>query len=1261
MAADLPEFRPSAPIEPADPVLSNISELSTARSESQYYRSVARVGLQVAQALAYAHGEGILHRDIKPSNLLMDAKGVVWVTDFGLAKAEGSDGPTQTGDIVGTLRYMAPERFDGWSDPRSDVYALGATLYELLTLRPLFEDANRARLIERVSHEGPIAPRKIDRRIPRDLETIVLKALAKEPAGRYATAAAMAEDLQRFADDKAILARRSTLPERLVRWARHNKAIATSLGVIAGLLIAGLIGLGIATARFRTQAIANAELAHDNEVARVNADRARARADQARQETAQALRKAETTLTDILTSYGLVAGSRNEPAPAMLWFASAGRLAEHDPERARLNRVSARLWSRETALPVALLEHESQLEQMEFRPVGDLLLTRTQQNRCTVWDWTREIPLTWARSMEGVSACGWSPDSEWLALGSPSGEVVIRAIPSGAVLHRFETGSPVKVLAFRPDGAWLAVAGTGVRFWDCRKHMLSVAVLEHPKPIRSLTFSPRGDTLATACDDDKVRVFDLLVSGEPSSRPRFDPLPHINHYAGIMVGMPSPAFVNDGQGLITITGPNQLTRWNALTGRPDVNSQIATQGKALWGVAVSPDGSLVAAVGSMGVPFGPQLVNLRAGVGMGTPLEHRNYVTQLVFSPDRSLAATTSWDRTAKLWALPEGTPVGSPLIHQGRVIRAAFSPDSRFLSTAQADGLVRVWRRPEGRLADHKIPAHPRTNFAVLSPDGREAVASRFKSLGWTLSDGQVRVHDVATGIPLGPAIRLDGIVREAALAPTGTRVAVAYETESAKTQVGRLALHDFTSPARRLASGAPRRRALPGIPSAVAFSPDGNRLAAYSRGRFVTVIETDGGRAILRFRHEITNSSVGRNERLLFTPDGSSLVTLGEGNQVQVWDLANTSGSTRLDAQYVSDLAISPDGRLLATGSYVSCKPNALVVWDLRTGRPVSPPMTHPDSIFQVVFSGDGRRVLTGARDGQARLWDWQAGRLASPPMNHEAEVYGVALTPDGQWGLTACRDGHVRVWDLRLAKQVGPPIAALARSSSTVISVTVTSDGRQITNSPPADRISPAIATVASARSAVFNVTVTSDGSRAVAGTDEPYLLSLDLSGLDDSKGPGGDELAALAEVASGLRVDSGNLSNLTAEEWVKRWRNLRRLHPVPSEPSVADATDSGTPSTSPSPLRDACPPTLDALTSLIGRYPNLSSLRIERGRIYAARGDAAAADADFAIPAAQAGFDTQSFLDAGWWVVGPYRESHLFRLPPESDPDPSRLVA
>jgi tetratricopeptide (TPR) repeat protein/WD40 repeat protein len=223
---------------------------------------VARVGLQVADALAYAHRQGVLHRDVKPSNLLLDAQGTVWITDFGLAKAEGADDLTQAGDIVGTVRYMAPERFDGRSLPQGDVYALGVTLYELLSLRPAFDDTNKGRLIEKVLHEPPAPPRKLDPHIPRDLETVVLKCLAKDPADRYPSAEAAAEDLRRFLADRPILARRSTWREQTWRWCRRNPAVA---GLMAAVALSLLLGTIVASV-FAIQSEASARQARDAEL-----------------------------------------------------------------------------------------------------------------------------------------------------------------------------------------------------------------------------------------------------------------------------------------------------------------------------------------------------------------------------------------------------------------------------------------------------------------------------------------------------------------------------------------------------------------------------------------------------------------------------------------------------------------------------------------------------------------------------------------------------------------------------------------------------------------------------------------------------------------------------------------------------------------------------------------------------------------------------------------------------------------------------------
>jgi serine/threonine protein kinase len=180
------------PASLADALPSGTSSL-LALSELRYFHEIARVGAQVADALEYAHERGVLHRDIKPSNLLLDALGNVWVTDFGLAKLEEGSDLSQSRELVGTLRYMAPERLSGRSDRRGDIYSLGATLYELLTLRPLFDESDQIHLIEQIKTGSPLPPRQLDRNIPRDLETIVSKALGKDPEDRFRSAADLAE------------------------------------------------------------------------------------------------------------------------------------------------------------------------------------------------------------------------------------------------------------------------------------------------------------------------------------------------------------------------------------------------------------------------------------------------------------------------------------------------------------------------------------------------------------------------------------------------------------------------------------------------------------------------------------------------------------------------------------------------------------------------------------------------------------------------------------------------------------------------------------------------------------------------------------------------------------------------------------------------------------------------------------------------------------------------------------------------------------
>jgi serine/threonine-protein kinase len=258
-----------------------------------YWHSVVRIGMQVAEALEYANGQGVIHRDIKPSNLLLDTQGTVWVTDFGLAKATADgDNLTHTGDIVGTLRYMAPERFRGQADARGDIYSLGLTLYELLVHRPAFDEKDRSKLIHRVTHEEPVPPRKINPAIPRDLETIVLKTIEREPARRYQTAGALREDLKRFLEDKPIRARRVGVLERSWRWCRRNPLVAGLTAGIVALSILAVLASTYAAFHFERLAGRESEARAQAEADRKKAEAARADAEAARKREADQRRRA---------------------------------------------------------------------------------------------------------------------------------------------------------------------------------------------------------------------------------------------------------------------------------------------------------------------------------------------------------------------------------------------------------------------------------------------------------------------------------------------------------------------------------------------------------------------------------------------------------------------------------------------------------------------------------------------------------------------------------------------------------------------------------------------------------------------------------------------------------------------------------------------------------------------------------------------------------------------------------------------------------
>jgi WD40 repeat protein/serine/threonine protein kinase len=947
------------------------SEL-TSQPGMAYARSVARVGVQVAEALAYAHGQGILHRDIKPSNLLLDTQGIVWITDFGLAKAEGSDELTHPGDLVGTLRYMAPERFQGHSDARGDVYSLGVTLYELLTLQPAFADSNRARLIERVTHEEPPRPRQLDRRFPRDLETIVLKAMDKDPRRRYATAAALAEDLRRFLADRPVQARRTAQWERAWRWCRRNPVVASLLAAVLLLFLAGFAGV---TWNYWQAEAARQELETKRQELDANLYRHRialayqeltaghphpGHAEELLEACPQELRGWEWHYLKRLW--------RSEPVVLREPGNTGVQSVAFSPDGAQVAAAcgdgTVKVRDLMTGQVVTLRGHDKFVFSVAFSPTdGHRLASASADGTVRVWDWTTQNKVLELPGHEG-SVVGvaygvtFSPDGQWLAAGSDRGTVKVWDATTGQIHHAL-AGHELKAscVTFSPDGRLLASGswlGT-VRIWDAPTGRCLFTLGGHTHPVGGVAFSPDGRHLAAGYFDRLIEVWDT-TTGE-----RLRTLPG---HTGLVLGL---AFSPNGRRLASASEDRTVRLWDVPTGQEVLRLRGHTD--VCQCLAFSPDGRrLASASEDQTIRFWDATpLQDNEGQELLTFREHTHEVWAVAISPEGTQVASAGLDPTVRVWSVTTGQVTRTFADIPGVVFSLAFSPDGRHLAAAGIDGggpppfVLKVWEAQTGR--PMLTLREPREIYTLgYSPDGR------WLALG--LVDGTVKLRDARTGDELGP--------------------------------VGK---HD-----RQLA-----------MVGGLTFRPDGRRLAWASQDGRVSVWDVTPAQQFLR----------GGRAWLpvlgLWLQAGGSapvpLVALGQlglasGLETRLLQPVLTLRSS--DAGFRS-VAFSPDGQRLLTGS----PEGKLTLWQAETGREIhSIPGRPSEDYVPVAFDPLGRWVASAGGDCTVRVWDATTRERLHTFRGHQGAIRPLAVSRDGRFLVTGSTDKTVKVWDLTaLEKRLAP----------------------------------------------------------------------------------------------------------------------------------------------------------------------------------------------------------------------------------------------
>ncbi len=939
----------------------------TARRAAEYLKTVA-------EAAHYAHERGILHRDLKPSNVLIDAQDQPHVVDFGLARQlEGDSELTLTGQVLGSPQYLPPEQAAGQRgrvSRRADVYALGATLYHLLTGRPPFQAESLAQTLDVVLHAEPVAPRLLNPSVPRDLETICLKCLEKEPLRRYPTAQALADELARFLAGEPIQARPLGLAGKAWRWCRRKPQLASLAATAALLLVFGVAGV---LWQWR-QAESERQRAGAGELlARQNA-------------YAAEMKELQRALEDSDLAHARELLNRHRPA---------GKSASRKSQSANdLRGWEWRyFWSRcQSDERFTLCQYSNAVSALAFSPDGRWLAVRREGGSVAIWDAVAKRP----RAELPAHDWGWcnkalafAPRGNLLAWGNRDGSgksvVSLRDLSTQKEIAAFPHSTKLVSIAFSPDAetmGTLAYDGT-VSVWD----------VAHQKLLTTFPSAPVGSDVEQISTDARMGVIstaDATVRqpGVESKQPRTrfaTANVHSDHRGCVL-------FSPDGRRLAVGEAKPQIRLLDRDTGKETV-LPVASPADGITTLAFSPDSRLLAA----GCGAGDNDIHvwdMAAGTAAVRFTGHSGWIVGLAFSPDGQTLASASSDQTLRLWDVARQAELRRFQGNADEVWALAWSSNGLDLVTGSRDGSVRYWDPASKPSAAYAVlPELIHFWGPAFLPDSKSFLTAN-------RPEGAIVRWDTASLQMLERASFLGSNHTSLDLSKDGRWLVLG-------DAAGNVQVWDF--PARQLVTNLviPEAKVF-----ALWFSPHGNILAS---GAWLSDNSIAGKLWAVAGWREIDLHGIDVKNALdaTFSPNERTFAIGYTDGTAAWWDLATGQRQAFFDCHYSSgvQLAFSPDGLLFATAGLNG----VMTVWDVATRQ--ARPLGHGyrNALHDVTFSPDSQRLIATGTSPKApvKLWDVQTGREVATLTGEPRWFNRIGFSPDGNTLFAASIEGTALLW--------------------------------------------------------------------------------------------------------------------------------------------------------------------------------------------------------------------------------------------------------